>query len=268
MSLQATFMRRRVTALRATVDLLIGVKMLQVLLQLYGVESDKGAKVTAKPLVSRVAAPQVPEEGGLIGGGEVTLRAVIGLVCPIVSLHVSLVWEQSPAGVIATFAGRSVVHLCGMSHKFLSYGRLEGATVLKARQRLSNLWTVVRLHVSFEGPGKAEALSAGGTLVAVPVQRAFFSVHVDEVAADCVSFNGRILAQVTAVDHFTGLAELVHAELALAREVTLAGGTLETGVRVVCVEVLLQVGAHLEAALTFGTGVGANDELRSLCKVH
>lgn len=54
-------------------DLLIGVKMLQVLLQLHEVESDKGAKVTAKPLVSGVAAPQVPEEVGLIGGSEVTV---------------------------------------------------------------------------------------------------------------------------------------------------------------------------------------------------
>lgn len=254
-------MRRCVAALRATVDLLIGVKMLQVLLQLHGVESDKGAKVTAKSLTSSVAAPQVPQEDGLIGGGEVTVRAVIGLVCPIVSLHVSLVWEQSPAGMMATFAGCNVVHLRGMSHKFLAYGRLEGATALKARQRLSNLRTVVRLHVSFERPGKAEALSAGGTLVAVPIRHAFFSVHVDEVAADCVPLDSGILAQVTAVDHFAGLAEPVHAELALACEVTLAGGTLETGVRGVCEEVLLQVGAHLEAASTSGTDVGAKDVL-------
>lgn len=73
MSLQATFMRRRVAALRAPVDLLTGVKMLRVLLQLHRVERDKGAKATAKLLTSRVAAPQVPEEDGLVGGGEVTL---------------------------------------------------------------------------------------------------------------------------------------------------------------------------------------------------
>lgn len=119
----------------------------------------------------------------------------------------------------------------------------------------------MRLHVSFEGPGKAEAFSAGGTLVAAPFWCAFFSVHVDEVAADCALLNGGILAQVTAVDHFTVLTESVHAELALACEVTLAGGTLETGIRGVCEEVLLQVGAHLEAASTFGTGVGAKDVL-------
>lgn len=186
---------------------------------------------------------------------------MISLVCPIVSLHVSLVWEQSPAGVMTTFAWRNVVHLCGMSHKFLSYGRLEGATFLKARQRLSSLPIVVRLHVSFKGSSKAETLSAGGTLVAVPIELAFFSMHVDEVAADCVSFYGGILTQVTAVDHFTNLAEPVHAEFAPACEVTLAGGTLETWVRRVCEEVLLQVGAHLEAAPTFGTGVGAKDML-------
>lgn len=260
-------MRRRVAALRATVDLLIGVKVLRVLLQLHGVESDKGAKVTAKPLASRVAAPQVPEEDGLVGGGEVTLRAVIGLVCPIVSLHVGLVWEQSPAGVVATFAGRGAVHLRGMSHKLLSHGRPERAAVLEARQRLSTLRTVVRLHVSLEGPGEAEALPAGGAPVAVPAQRALFSVHVDEVAADCVSLHGGVLAQVAAVDHLTGLTQPVQAELALACEVTLAGGTLQAGVRRVRVEVLLQVGAHLEAASTFGTSVGAEDVLGSLYKV-
>lgn len=250
------------------VDLLIGVKMLQVLLQLHRVESDKGAEVAAELLVSGVAAPQVPEEDVLIGGGEVTLRAVIGLVCPIVSFHVSLVRKQRPAGVMATLAGRNVVHLCGMAQKFLPHGRLEGATRLKARQRLSSLRAVVRLHVSFEQPAEAEALSAGGTLVALTVQRAFFSVHVDEVAADCVWLHGGILAQLTAVHPVAGLAELVQAELALAGEVTLAGGTLETGIRGVCEEVLPQVGAHLEAASTLRAGVGAKDELGSLCKVH
>lgn len=66
-------MWRGVAALRATLDLLIGVKMLQVLLQLHWVFCDKGAKVTAKLLISSVTAPQVPEEDGLVGGGEVAL---------------------------------------------------------------------------------------------------------------------------------------------------------------------------------------------------
>lgn len=192
---------------------------------------------------------------------------MVGLVRPIVSLHVGLAWEQSPAGVVATLAGRGAVHLCGMSHKLLSYGRPERATELEARQRLSTLRTVVRLHVSLKGPREAEALPAGGAPVAIPNQRALFSVHADEVAADCVPLHGRVLAQVAAVDHLTRLAEPVHAELALAREVTLAGGTLEARVREVRVEVLLQVGAHLEAAPTFGTSVGAEDVLGSLCKV-
>lgn len=259
MSLQATFMLRCVAALRATVNLLIGVKVLQVLLQLYGVERDIGAKVTAELLVSSMASAQVPEEDVLVGGGEVALRAVIGLVCPVVNLHVSPVWKQGTAGVMATFARHTAVNLRGMSHKLLSYGRLEGAIAVKARQQLSNLRTVVSLHVSFKQPGKAEALSAGGAQVAV--QRTFFSVHVGEMAADGASLHSRILAQVAAVDCFTRLAEPVHTQLALACEVTLAGRTLQTGVRGVRVKVLLQVGAHLEAAPTFGTRVGVKDVL-------
>lgn len=240
-------------------DLLSCMEMLRVLPHLHGVESNIGAKFTAKLLVSSVAVPQMAAEGGLVGGSEITLRAMIGLVCPIVSLHFSLIWEQSPTGVMATFAGRGVMHIHRMLHKFLSYGRLKSATMLEACQWLSNLWTVVHFHVSLEGPGKAETLPASGALVAIPVQLAFFFVHVDEVAADCVLLHSRILAQMTAVDHFSCLAEPVHAKLALACEVTLAGGTLKRGFREVCVEVLLQVGAHLEAASTFGTSMGAKD---------
>lgn len=53
-----------------------------------------------------------------------------------------------------------------------------------------------------------------------------------------------------------GLPEAVYAQLALAGEEAVAGGALEARVREVQPKVLLQVGAHLEAAATFGTGVG------------
>lgn len=86
-------------------------------------------------------------------------------------------------------------------------------------------------------------------------------MHVDKVAADCVSLHSRIVAQVAAVARFTRLTEPVHAELALACEVSLAGGALQTGVWDVRVKVLLQMGAHLEAASTLGTRVGVKDVL-------
>lgn len=88
-----------------------------------------------------------------------------------------------------------------------------------------------------------------------------------KVTADCVPLHGRIVTQVAAVNLFTRLTELVNAQLALAGEVTLAGGTLETGVGKMYMEVLLQVGAHLEAATTHGASVGAVDVLCSFCKV-
>lgn len=72
-SLQAPFMRGHVAALRAAMDLLVGVQMSNVLLKLHGVQCDEGAKVTAKPVVSWVTVPLVLDEDSLIGTREVTL---------------------------------------------------------------------------------------------------------------------------------------------------------------------------------------------------
>lgn len=59
-------------------DLLSGVQMSNVLLKLHGVKRDEGAEIAAQLVVSRVTEPLVLEEDGLIGAGEVTLRAVVG----------------------------------------------------------------------------------------------------------------------------------------------------------------------------------------------
>lgn len=233
-------MRRAVAALGAAVDPLAGVKPLGVLLQLHGVKRDKGAKVAGELLAAGVATPQVPQEDGLVGGAEVALRAVVGLVRPVVRLHVGPAGEQSSAGVMATAAGRCAVRLRRMSHKLLSHARLEGAAALEARQRLPLLPPVVGLHVRLEGPGEQEALPAGGTRVAASVARhSPLSVDVGEVAAHGARLHRRVLAQVTAVAPVARLAQLVHAQLALAGEEALTGRTLEAGVRVVHVQVLL-----------------------------
>lgn len=63
------------------------------------------------------------------------------------------------------------------------------------------------------------------------------------------------------VDLFAGLSQPVNTQLALAGEVTLAGGTLEAWVGEMQTKVLLEVRAHLEAATTLGAGVGAIDVL-------
>lgn len=83
-------------------DLLSGVQMSNVLLKLHGVKCDEGAEIAAQLVVSRVTEPLVLEEDGLIGAGEVTLRAVVGEVCPVMSLHVRLALEDGTAGVVTT----------------------------------------------------------------------------------------------------------------------------------------------------------------------
>lgn len=99
--LQATFVRRHVAALRAAVGLLVGVQTADVLLELHGVERDKGAKITAELDAPRVAEAPVLEEGGLVGAGEVAAWAVVGQVRAVVSLHVRLAREDGATGVVA-----------------------------------------------------------------------------------------------------------------------------------------------------------------------
>lgn len=77
------------------------------------------------------------------------------------------------------------------------------------------------------------------------------------MAADGVALDGRIVAAVATVDFLARLPEHVHAQLALAGEVALAGGALEAGAGEMDAQVLLEVGAHLEAAPAFGARVCA-----------
>lgn len=66
-SLQAPFMRGHVGALRAAMDLLVGVQMSDVLLELHRVKCDEAAEVAAKLFISWVTVPLVLEEDSLIG---------------------------------------------------------------------------------------------------------------------------------------------------------------------------------------------------------
>lgn len=72
-SIQATFMRGHITALRTAMDLFVGVQMSNVLLELNGVECDERAKVTAELVSPWVAVPLVLEEKSFIGGREIAL---------------------------------------------------------------------------------------------------------------------------------------------------------------------------------------------------
>lgn len=251
------------------VDLLVGVQMADVLLELHGVKGDEGAEVTAEPVAARVTVPPVLQEEGFIGAGEVTLRAVVGQVRSKMSLHVRLTLKNGPACMVTTLHRLDPVCFGGVSEKFFVQGTLERAAIDEAGRWFAIRLDVVRLHVSFKRPAQAKALPTGGAGVAVTTYVAFclISVHADKVAADCVPFDGRILTQVALVNLCSRLTEHVNAQLALAGEVTLAGGTLETGLGEMQVEVLLQVRARLEAAPTRRAGVGTIDLLCTLSKV-
>ena len=253
-------------------DLLAGVQTSHVLLELHGVKGDEGAELAAELLLPRVAPPPVLQEHALVGAGEVALRAVVGQVrTPPVLLHVPLVGEDGVAGVMATLHRRHAVGLPGVTQQLLAQGTPEGAALLEARQGSRVRRDVVGLHVGLERPALLEGLAAGGARVGryvggrrvatVHVAAAVDPVDVGEVAAEGVALDGRIVAAAAAVDLLAGLAQQVHAQLALAGEEAVAGGALQAGAGEVEAQVLLEVGAHLEAAAAFGARVRAEDVL-------
>lgn len=184
-----------------------------MLFKLHRVKRDKGAEVTAKLLVSWVAVPLVLEEDGLIGAREITLRAVVGKVCPIMSLHVLLILKDGTAGVMSTLYSLDAMHFGGVSEKLLAQRTLERTTLVEAGYRLAVWQDVVCLHVSLKQPALAKAFTTSGARIAVAVAVFFclISVHGDKVAADCVSLHSRIFTQVAVMDLFTRLAESVYA---------------------------------------------------------
>ena len=109
-----------VAALRTPVDLLVGVQMSHVLLELHGVKGDEGAELTAELLLARVALAPVLQEQALVGAGEVALRAVVGHVRPPVLLHVPLVGKDGVAGVMATLHRCDAVGLPGVTQQLFA----------------------------------------------------------------------------------------------------------------------------------------------------
>lgn len=156
-----------------------------------------------------------------------------------------------------------------MFHEVFTLRALERTTPLETCQWRVVQQDVVRLHVSLQRSALGKALTAGGTKEALTVRALLCLIwmHAGDVATDRILLHGGIFAQVTVVGLLTGLPESVKAKLAPAGEETAAGGTLEIWVGEMQTKVLLQVGVHLEAATTFGAGVGAIDVLGSLSKV-
>lgn len=166
---QAAFVRGHVAALRAAVDLLTGVQVSHVLLELHRVEGDEGAEVAAELLGPGVPVPLVLQEDALVGAGEAALGAVVGLVAAVVGLHVRLALEDQAAGVVATLCGLHAVHLGAVPQQVFVGRAVEGAAVLEAGQRLAARREVVSLHVSFKQTTLVEALAAGRAGIAPAV---------------------------------------------------------------------------------------------------
>lgn len=184
-----------------------------MLFKLHRIKCNKSAKVTAKLVISRVAVPLVLEEDGLIGAREITLRAVVGKVRTIMSLHVLLILKDGTAGVMSTFYNLDPMHFGSVSEKLLAQSTLERTTLMEAGHWLAVWKDVVCLHVSLKQPALAKAFTTGGARIAVAVDvfLRLISVHGDKVASDCVPLHGRIFTQVAMMDLFTRLTESVYA---------------------------------------------------------
>lgn len=113
-------------------DLLVGVQMSNVLLKLYRVKRGKGAKVTAKLVAPWVTETLVLEENCFVGTRKITERAVVGEVCPIMSLHVCLFLKNGSTGMVTTFHRLHPMHFTSVSKKFFAQGTLESTTILEA----------------------------------------------------------------------------------------------------------------------------------------
>lgn len=181
-------------------------------------------------------------------------------------LHVRRAFEDRAAGVMTALCGLDPVFLGGVFDQVFAVGTLEGAALLETR-RSAVQSDVVCLHVSLQRPAAVKAPAAGGTEKLLTA-RCLLRMHAGHVAADGVALHGGVTTQVAAVGLLPGLPQTVDAQLAPAGEETVAGGTLEAGIGEVQPKVLLEVGAHLEAASAFGTGVGAINVLGSLRQIR
>lgn len=258
---QHALVRRDEAALRAAVDLLVGVQAAHVPVELHGVEGGEGAEGAAQLLGARVALALVALEAALVGAGEVAVRAVEGLVRAVVRLHGLTAAEHGGAGMVAALHGAQPVGVGRVALQLLPVGALEGAALLEAAQWLAVGRRVVALHVRLQGAAEAEGLAAGGAGVAV---LGLLAVDAGQVAAQRVALHGTVGAQVAAVRLLAGLAQQVDAQLALAGEEVQAAGALQPGVGEVQVHVLQQVRALLKAAAALWADVCAEHVLRSL----
>lgn len=104
-------------------------------LELHGVEGDEGAEVTVKLCVPQVTEAPVLREDGFIGAVEIAVRAVVGQVRPVMSLHLRLAAKDGGAGVVATRYRFDPVLLGDMFHEVFPLGAAERTTLLETCQR-------------------------------------------------------------------------------------------------------------------------------------
>lgn len=110
-SFQDPFVRRHKAALRAAVCFLVGMKVANVLIELYRVESGKRTEAAAQLLLPWMSLSFVLQKTAFIRAGEVTVWAVVGLMRAEVFLHLFSAPENGTAGVMMAPYGLNSVSL-------------------------------------------------------------------------------------------------------------------------------------------------------------
>lgn len=100
--------------------------------ELHRVEGDEGAEVAAKLFVPSVTEPPMLEKHRLVGAREITFRAVVSQMSPIVRLHVRVALKDGTTGVMAAFHSGDPVHFGGVSDEVFTERTLETTTLVEA----------------------------------------------------------------------------------------------------------------------------------------
>lgn len=256
-------------ALRALMDLLVGVHLAHVVLVGHGVEGGEGAEGAAQLFAARVALLLVFAEQVLVGAGKVTVRAVEGVVALVVRLHGLGCGEEHGTGVVAALHSPRAVALLQVLDKGLAVGGRVAAALLKAAKGQGPRCgrRCVALEVLLQGLAEAELLPAHRTGVSVRVEVGNVLVHAGHVAVERVPLHSAVVAQRAVVRLLAQLPQQMGLELALTGEELLAVGALEAGIREVQVQVLRQMRPLLEAALAFRAHVGLEEGLGARSRI-
>lgn len=156
-------------AVGALVDLLMSMHLAHMILVGHRVEGGEGTEGAAQFLTARVALLLVFAEQVLVGAGEVTVRAVEGIVALVVGFHGFGCGKEHGTRVMAALHSPHPVGLLQVLHEGLAVGCCIAAALLKASkgQWLRCRCRCVTLEVLLKGLAEAEFLPADRTGIGV-----------------------------------------------------------------------------------------------------